>query len=473
MNGSSLDYDEETAQWQLKNAEGVLADDVDFEILLSYGRTLNARNLPPGKVVREQFEDDRGRGTHYTVEFPDQDGVKVQHRVTMFRTIACLEISVSLENTGDTPLHVSHINPMVLRKDITCNLRTLGKQRLNARGGIPIYDLSRPSIFTAFNDRRDQPALRMAILPGGRAQVGMDFDKGPKGLQGAVFNRFEPALALAPGETLESDSLWLAHGFKDPARADLNFAWAFGALPHTVAPAKTRFSWVTVDSDEDQSSLLRAAQSWKRGGIHHALIPASWATVPPVPPGDVLKAVRSLQSNNITAGITLDPLVNVKHKNAPWSAPGGDGRAWLDLSSPGGKKQAEARIRRLVKTGAGFLVIEPSGIPTDILERFGLTRAEAERLAFEIVSKISRLPVFPATAATLDKKAAAWNEANDSVNFLTPYYAIPGPVRLEMDGATELSPAAATAMAAWPGPIEVMGIPKAGVLRDFKKLVAH
>jgi hypothetical protein len=148
-------------------------------------------------------------------------------------------------------------------------------------------------------------------------------------------------------------------------------------------------------------------------------------------------------------------------ESGKWTAQSADGRTWVNLSDPEGRSFAEKQAGETAGWGFGFIVLAPSAIPDEVLAQFGMTRAQADRLAFEAaVAGSKNLPVYPAAATTMTADRDLWLEAASDVCRMAVYDILVGPVRLDASSLEALPKETLLAMRLWPGPIEVTGTPK-------------
>ena len=172
-------------------------------------------------------------------------------------------------------------------------------------------------------------------------------------------------------------------------------------------------------------ALRSEAESGKAFGITHALIPGNWEGRPgsleggaPNYPRNIGDAARSLKDAGVTPGITVDPLLCGGGSDT-WIAKSVDGCSWVNPADASGREYTRKRIRKLVEQGFGFVVIEESQIPDEVLLTFNLSRAQAASLAFDIAREAAGsnpVSVLPETSAQLNCVRDEWLAAASAVS---------------------------------------------------------
>ena len=471
MATGSILYCEEDAAWTLNDKDGApVVEEVSFSIALGDGRVLLPEHFERADATRENFEHENSAGTNYNVVFPPQDGLRVRHSFTSFKGRGFQIVTMSVENVSDAPIPVRKISPVVFLPN-AMHLRDtdteLHQQHVRIRGGSPVYDHNSTSMLSLFEDQNREVLLALGVLPRGTAVSGIQFNAYGGTWSGEIASHYEPAYQLQPGGTLVADAVWVSFGDLNRDNIDLNYAWFFSTLDSAPVAAKAPHAWVSAPDSEDADSLLRAAEAWQAYGVRHALIPGNWERIPgalegatPHYPRNMAQAARSFRDKGLTPGITLDPLASPAG-DSPAIGRSEDGQAWLNLSLPEALPLYVERIETLLDWGFDFLVLEGSHIPDAVLLDFGLTRNQADHLAFTLAREIAGSKVvLPAASMTVQPANLDWNHASRVIQRMVDYAVVPGPVRLQSASLGSVNPQTVEAMRIWPGPVELLGAPE-------------
>lgn len=442
-----------------------------FEVQLADGRVIGGRDLTAADSARTPFTHALGDGTLYRTQYAEHEGVAIHYQVRRFSQRGFLLLEIGIENRSAAPVGVSRIRPLIidpgklkrLSSETSVSLLPIG-----IRGGIPVFDRERP-LMAVLKDPIDNVSVTIALLPAGTGSPRFELAAHGGAWQGEAVSDYAPAHVIAPGETLYSDALWVDFGPAEQSRVGDILAWTLGMQPYGAMGKVSPKAWISVPESGDARDLLRMAQTWSRAGVSHAVAPANWEGVPgsheggaPRYPRDISGLADNLRRLGYIPGITIDPLATQGARSG-FVEVSADGQPWVNLKDPAGMAHAAERMRRLKGRGFTFFVVAPSRVPDAVLERFGMTRAEAEHLAMAAaVAGAGDAPVFPSAAATLDTAPGSWREV-ELVSFDFGKYDITiGPVRVEADGLDQVDPAVLRAMANWAGPIEILGAPRQG-----------
>jgi hypothetical protein len=475
-----LDYDERYANMRLRLKgtpgapvlpQNVIAESTGFSVTLSDGRVLTPPLLGEGFSQRESYDGPLGKGHLCSVEFPPHQGLIVRSAVLSLQRQPYMLLKVSVKNTGETPVGIQSIRPMVFEPGGISGWGPESKMRIRPlaiRGGVPVVDGSRPPLMTLFQDPARQVNLVFGVVPYGRASSGTDFQASDNAWFGEIRSDFDPAVILEGGETLESDPAWIAYGLMDTDHLDHYYSLSLVDLPRQPQGWDCPRAWVTVEEEAGLTELVRRAQQGKEFGVNMALIPAAWEGRPgsmrgaaPRYPGNMADAARALQQAGSVPGLTLDPLLT-QGGSERWAAQSSDGQTWLDLSSEEAKEAARKRVRSALSWGFKFLVVPPSNIPDEVLSHFRMTRQQADMMALVVTAEAAgATPVLPSSAMSLTAVRDLWLKAAGTASRMAEHRVFPAPLRLDLTGLTELDQETSTAIRLWPGPVEVVGAPGA------------
>lgn len=467
-NGALLYFDDNAEiRFLLPDKTWALAR-ANFSIELADGVSIDSRNLNNSRPDRTPFEGPFGKGTHYNVHFQPQHGLTFIHRIAALNEYPFKLIELSIQNTSDAPITITRVLPLTIGPGGVPNVdgQTRFKARhINVRGGMPVYSPQTPALAAIFHFPSRSLCLAFGVLPFSEAQSGVAFVSENDAWQGSISCSYSPGMTLKPGETLLVPPIFFNHTLTVPARIDMYYSWAFSNVPRGKWNDPAPPAWTTVAGDASLDDLVGAAQAWAPVGVTHALIPAQWERVPgsfegagPRYPKRIGQAAEALRGAGAKPGITVDPLA-AQGLEDRWTVRSAEGQAWVNPAVPEARAAAIGRLRELAKSGFHFLVIQPSGVPDPVLAQLNLTRAEADRIAFQIAEEAADgLPVFPSSAGVVPAELDAWLDAAAASTRMGEYAVSSAPVRFDA-GAGAPNEATATAMRLWRGPIEFVGRP--------------
>jgi len=474
-------YSAENAEWAVRvEGLGLVIDHAGFRITFADGRTLGTADLlEKAESNRNTFSNEAGDGTDFWCEFRPQNGLVLRHTLTVHKQRPFLLIRLALKNVGDAPIEVSEVCPVVIGPGGIAHLSAdtaVKRRRVVFRGGHPVFSRDAPSALTVFNDRAHDLSLSLGFLPLGIADTRIDLDSYEGAWQGDIVCAYTPSVRIDPGEEIETDRVWLSAAIRKPARIDMFYSWAQGLRPKPTVDTAIPSWWVAVPDGEPQSALLDAAKKWSGTRALAALVPPAWEGRPgsmegarPAYPKEMAKVAGSLRSVGAQPGITVDPLLT--DRGSPgWTAKSSDGRTWLNLSVSDARGLAIERMQAARDWGFEFFVIQPSGIPDEVLHHFNMTRRQAGTLAFRVTAEAAAgRPVLPSAAATLPADLDHWLEAAASSSRMAGQGITPGPVRFNVAGPDALDENLALAMTFFCGAVEFVGTPKPHVQEQIAR----
>lgn len=492
-----FEYDEATARWRvLLNAgdaarECTLADEVRFALTLDDGRVITSANLEKGVANRERYNGLFGEGSRYSVQFAPSHGLRVTHQVTAFRASPFVLLTLLVENVSGAPLTIRDLSPVLAMPGCLAHWPAAAPVKMRRQAlwaGYSERSADHSSVLTMFPDPDRGACLAIGVLPEGRALACADFRGSGGTWEGAVQCAYTPPLRLAPGAALVSEPAWICYGVPDPALVDAHYSWALGQVPRPFPKATPPQEWITVREGSDCAALLNQAKAWRAAGVGYALVPGDWESAPgslrgaaPRYPENMADVVKEFRALRVTPGLSVDPLAFSGSasgtavqtgKKTKKELPGEPNAvSWINPAAEDALEKLTARLNTIRAWGFGFLVSVPSAIPDDTLQAYGLTRIEADRRGFELLSAAAaNLPALPAPAATLPAQLDPWLEASAGGCSMAQYSIYPAPLRLDAEGLQGFDVTLAAAMRFWPGSIELLGAPSANGLREASRL---
>lgn len=477
-------YAEDNAEWRVLMDDGqVLADRIGFRIVLEDGTEIKGTDLEDGISDRDNFNDDFGEGTEYSVTFPARNGLRIVHSLRAFRNRPFVFIDIKVENVGTSEVQIAQIRPVVAETSVMQALSAqagVRHRRILDTGGQPVPAPRQDATMAVIYDPAKPISFGVGLIPEGLARSVVQFKESDGNWNGDISCHYEPYKTLVPGEVLESDPLWISHGVPEPDRVDLYYSWVYSTLVSTPVRKFDTRGWFTLAGDQGLDAYVGAGARWKETGIDHVLLGRGWEGRPGSMEGagarfpkSMKSAVSSLAQAGLQAGIAIDPLSAREGGNA-WTAVSADGLAWLDPRQPEGQEALVEKMNTLKGWGANFVVVTPSLIPDEALAKLHLTRAEAQNVAYRAIRDAADpLPVFPSSISSVDDAVDDWLAAGSAVASMAVYGMTPGPLNCTLSNGANISPDLITAATFWPGPIEFSGTLNKRLQSDVVALVGE
>jgi len=447
----------------------VLVDYIGFEVLLADGTKLSNLTLSAPVAERKGHTDPEfGEGTYYSLSFAPSNGLKITQRLNKYKTRPFLGMRLQVENVSGAPIAVQRIAPVVVPVGAMVGFgpdTEVVQRHVLSRGGLAVFDKSRPATMTLFVSPSKKTCLAFGMLPEGRGECAADFKQEAGGWSGSAYTQFSPPLNLQPGKTIESDPVGISFGLPLVAQVDLYYSWALSRKMRPAAIGGSTAAWASVPRGSSFDDLRSVVSAWQRAGIKHALLPAGWESSPGSYEGgkgypkSFGNAAKEMTKSGVALGATIDPL-GAGGQQAAWSVAGDAGATFLNPELPGAQEYLKKNIERLLKDGCAFFVIGETAISDGALQALGTTREQAVARAVEVImAAAGKVFVYGGAATELEPNRDAWLEAASGISTLANYSVYPAPLRMKGEAAGDLSDELAVAMRLWPGPIEVTGKP--------------
>lgn len=462
-------YATDNGEWTIHfEGLGEFIDKARASITLGDDTVVQLADFDRGAADRERADTPMGPCSDFRSDFPERDGLKVLHRVSVQNDYPFLVVRMEITNTGEAPVEIKQLSPVIFgpgcMKDASGKMES-AIRRLDMRAGYATFDRTAKSSLAFFRDPTNNRTLALGVLPLHIARSGINLEPFEGAWQGEIVSVFDPPIQLEPGASLAADPVFLTFSVPKPEDVETYFTWTRSKLPCPVALADAPRFWCTVDDGAGAEALYTEAAKWAASGLKHALVPATWESRPgalegarPRYPKSMQSVASSLGAAGMTPGITVDPLATLE--GGETFAASMAGHTWLNLSHPDGRSQAIANMRKVVGWGFQFFVIQKSTVPDEVLRAFNMTRAQADALAHEVMTEAAgSLSVFPSAATTLQDGLDDWLEASGCTSRLWEYQIAAAPVRFDVSGLRELSDEMGSALAFFGGPIELIGTP--------------
>lgn len=476
-----LVYAEDTAEWRvLMDGGQVLADRIGFCVVLEDGTELKGIGLGDGVSGREKLTDEFGEGTVYSVTFKPKNGLRIVHSLKTYKNRPFVFIDIAVENVGQTDVKIAAIHPVIAEKSVMQSLSkqaTVRHRRILDTGGQPVVVPGKDATMAVIHDPSKPICFGVGLIPQGLARSTVSFKEVDGTWHGDITCNYEPYKLLKPGAKLDSDPLWISHGVPDPDRVDLNYSWVYSTLVKVAPRPFEARGWYTLGSDQGLDAYVQGAGDWKSAGIDHVLIGRGWEGRPGSMegasgrfPGNMKEAVGALSKAGMKVGVTIDPLAS--KGDGAGTAKSADGLSWLNPAAPEAKEALADKVKSLKNWDAAFVAVDYSAIPDDVLSGFGVTRAEAQNLAYKALREVADpLPVFPSSVSNVTDGVDGWLDAGSSVAWMAVYGMTPGPLCCALGDNAQITPDLMTASQFWPGPIEFSGTLNNKLQDDVKKML--
>ncbi len=473
-----LQYAVENAEWGVTHGDDTrLVDDAHMSVTLADGTVLGKDSFGGGVTRRERFQDPLGNGIRYIIERESDRGLSVRHSLYTNRATPFFKLTVDITNDSGEPIAISAITPVALGAHSLPGLSPAADvitRPLSARGQMPLYDNGN-ALSVLIHDPERHLSLALYAAPEGKAHTAAEFSNSGGAWEGEIVSRFEPALSLAPGESLSADPVWLSFTGGQPAGIAQAFAYAQGVLYGNEAAAAPH-AWISGPEGIAANALYSLVRAWNLAEVEHVLVPGSWEEAPgslqgnrPDYPRNMADVASEIRSLGKTPGVTVN-LGPAQDGGAEWAVADQDGLYWRDLSHPQGFQDAARYVAELAGMGFSFFTVQTPDIPDDALSAMNITRAKAATLALRAaLAGAGGRTVLPAAEASLGNDLSAWLEAAGASSRLGEYGLPIGPVRFE-GGAVDQN-GVAVAMSFYGGPIEIVAQPDAapGLAQAFPR----
>ncbi len=456
-----LRYALDNGQWRIeRKGGGEIVGNVDMTITRTDGTVFKALDSTYDNMNIEETANELGPCRRYVGETKPVDGIDMRNYIDLMKEHPFMLVRSEITNVGDKPLAIAEIRPAVFGSSGAITgvgaSADVATRPLRRRGGYPVYDPEGPPSLVLFHDPSGGVVLSLGAFPLDGTPTAFTLEKSGAAWEGAVVCDYGPGYVLQPGDTLKTVPVWLAFFTDAPEDIDRNYGWAVTALPKPQAVEAVPDAWVSVDPGQSEAALLAAVQSWAGAGIDHARVPAVWSGNEGYP-YDARALAGRIRDLGMTPGLTVDPLALPGAPEALTVA-ASDGRRWLNVAAPEGRAFAVDALKKPVDWKYGFFVVAQSDVPDDALRAMGLTRGEADDIAFAVAAEAAPgRPVLPEPAGALGGDMNAWLEAAAATARGRMHGMPAGPLALDTARVKDPSEGLALAISLFGGPVEVRG----------------
>lgn len=463
--GTKFIYAGDCAEWNLEiEGLGQVAPSAMWQVTLADGTTLDPMAMGVGKARVNKHSSEYGKSAIYRVTMPATRGLVLQHSVIVHDERPFFLIQASVTNEGTAPVAIASIDPVHFALRGLDGGAIAGRRALRARGPYLVPSEEPGAALVTVHDPARGFTFGLGEMSQRVADTGIGLEPTEDGWRIEVRSVFAPAKTLAPGETIASDPIWMTYRLAEPAEVDQLFAWCHSLAPRPETAAQAPDYWAAAEKGASADAVYRLAGMWADAGVEHVLVPATWESVPgsltgarPLYPGNMATVAARLRGMGMQPGLALDPLATEGGEEA-WTARGADGQSWLNAGSPAGFAYGVDRLRRVADWGFAFLAVERSLIPDDVLAQFGLTRVEADALAFDLLMQAAPgMPVAPTAEKTVPPTLEAWLEVSGTTARLREYGVATGAAAFDASPHRRLDPALLTAILFHGGGVEFRG----------------
>lgn len=470
FNNAKIIYGADNGQWTLDVAgAGPVFDKIRTTVTLGGGKVVDVSAFGIGLTTRDKVTSILGEGVDYSVTLPEKEGLGVRHSITINNASPFHAFHVRVTNTSQAPIEIAKITVMDIPPGSLAGLSPdteIHMRRLRSFGLSPAFDPRALPMFMMLQDRAKGFFCALGTVPSGNGTTGVNLQAHGGSWQGDISTVFEPAVRVAPGQTIEADPVWISLSIPQPPELDRQFAFACASLLQPALTAEVPPAWVTLGDGDSFDGLRNAVAAWAESGVQHVLVPSGWEGVPgslegasPRFPKNMANVASEFRGQGWQPGIAVDPLA-VQGGDTAWTATSADGQRWLNPKHEKGFEYGVAQMKKVAGWGYAFLVAEPSLIPNEVLQAFEMPRAQADWLAYAILAKAApNLPVLQKSRATLGPELDGWLSAAAATARMREFNVPLGAVRLDVSKVDSLSADTLTAMAFCGAPIEFAGTP--------------
>jgi len=228
----TLDYAVDNGQWRLSLKDfGVVLDAVSASITLGNDKTIDLPALSNGKASREPVETVLGEGVAFGVTLNTKDKLVLTHTMTSHKEHPFALFQVEVRNEGDQPRVITKISTAVFAP------KTYHPPSTNCVIKLHALDPDGAPQLAVWHDPDHDAAFGVGVLPMPRPNAAVKLDLQKETWQGEIATVFDPPIQLAPGATLKSDPVWLAHTLRDPGDIVMFYQWSRDKLPKYHPPS--------------------------------------------------------------------------------------------------------------------------------------------------------------------------------------------------------------------------------------------
>ena len=469
-------YATDNAEWTIQfEGLGEFIEKARASITLGDDTVIPLADLDKGAADRERADTPMGGCSDFRSDFPERNGLKVLHRVSVQNEYPFLVVRMEVTNAGQTPLEIKKMSPAIFGPG--CMKNVSGKmesaiRRLDMRAGYAAFDRTAKSSLAFFRDPANDRTIALGVVPLNIARSGINLEPFEGTWQGEIASVYDPPVRLEPGASLAADPVFITFSVPKPEDVETYFTWMRSKLPCPAALADAPRFWCTVEDDAGAEALYAEAGKWAAAGVKHALVPGTWESRPgalegarPRYPKSMQSVAAALAAAEMTPGITVDPLATTEGGEA--FAASMAGQMWLNLSHPDGRasRRQHAQSRRMGIPVLRDPEIGPSRRSAACLQH---DPHQADALAHEVMAEAAGSSPFPSSATTIKDGLDDWLEASGCTSRLWEYRIAAGPVRFDVSGVRKLSDEVCTVMAFFGGPIELVGAPHRDRVSDCR-----
>lgn len=478
----SFKYARDNGEWTVLGENiGTIVNNVRTVVKLADGTTLDFMRYKDAKAEVGKFSSDLGSGRYVALTFPPRNNLALRHRIEIYQNRPFVMLNVEIANAGSKPLRIAEIKSVdVMAKGVN-NIDSNGRMESKSMPAVhvyPVQDDEHPDSLVYFEIGSPKILLGIGVIPAGRARSSVAFNATKEAWIGGVTSRFEPAVDLQPGKRLAADAVWVSFAATTGRQMEEYYTWTRSALRNgALVPEAPRF-WLTTPPGSSLDDLYAVVKEWGDSDVTHVLVPAAWEGQPgsmkgaqPRYPKDMSEVVKGLIKEKKVPGITVDPLLADENGNR-WTVKGADGRYWINPLDKSGRAYAVKRLRAFVDWGFQFFTVTASQIPDAVLQKFGLTRTEADERAFAIMLEAADgWPVLPAARMRITPGSKEWREAVESSELNGKYGLFAGPVQVDLGNARSLDQTFSQNLRDYAGAVELVGKPTENAQKQLAQIV--
>jgi hypothetical protein len=228
-------YSMDNGEWTLQRGEDTIIDNVGMTITLADGSVVDIRQGEKEHTSFGRVESELGMRQQYWVDLVPMNGLQVTHNLDLMLTRPVILFRASIRNVSDKPIRIARVAPAVFEPKGITGLGaqvSVAQDRAVPKGAHLLYDPAQPVKMTLFHDPTRKFILALGGLSGAGKTTDVALSQDGTAWKGRIETRYEPAVTLNPGETLETEPVWLSYVKDAASMEDANA----GAMPESAAP---------------------------------------------------------------------------------------------------------------------------------------------------------------------------------------------------------------------------------------------
>jgi len=401
-----IDFDEMNGDWHIfyttpdNYIENTVIEGYGPSFQLKSGEEITAESFGNAITDRVSVDSVFGPAIHFTATYPSKNDLLIQQRATSFKQRSFVLFSTLITNKGTNPVSISKIKPIIFPPIAGLITRLPNEKILRPVaniGGYWTYASNEESQILEIVTATKGQKIIFAVSPQGKACSKFSISGEGDNWTGAVECEYFPPIVLKPGETIESDPVFVSFS-NDAYKLLTTSTWVLSNLspsPSKVSIEKPIRGWLVGDpSKMSLDNLLKITKYSSNIGLNAILIPDGWEQPQGSLSRDMKPIIDQLKNHGATkVGLTINPwIVPVGNE---YSVPVSNEYAFSKFNTPEGLSVAQKRWKKILSWNPDFLVCN-IGTSDEVLEQLNTTRTETLYIGMkELANFFQNIPVYP------------------------------------------------------------------------------